>query len=83
MGKGGSRSLFHKSSPMIYAKHFKTLFDDLPRESMEYGPKVHPFYESRNPEGPILGEIRLMKHAPRTAPTGGEMGGLCRRRWRP
>ena len=52
---------------MIYAKHFKALFDDLPRESMEYGPKVHPFYESRNPEGPILGEIRLMKHAPGTA----------------
>ena len=62
--RGDPWSLFHKSSPMIYAKHFKTLFDDLPRESMEYGPKVHPFYESRNPEGPILGEIRLMKHAP-------------------
>ena len=54
---------------MIYAKHFKTLFDDLPRESMEYGPKVHPFYESRNPEGPILGEIRLMKHAPCGCPS--------------
>ena len=35
---------------------------------MEYGPKVRHSCESRNPEGPILGEIRLLKHAPRGCP---------------
>ena len=52
-----TRSLFHKSSPMIYAKHAKTIVDDFPGESMEYAPKVRHSCESRNPEGPILGEI--------------------------
>ena len=40
-GKGGSRSLFHKSSPMIYAKHAKTILDDFPGENMEYGPRSY------------------------------------------
>ena len=64
-----TRSLFQKSSPMIYAKHAKTTFDDLLGESMEYDLKVRHSCESRNPEGPILGEVRLMKQAPRVAPT--------------
>ena len=52
---------------MIYAKYAKTISDDLPGENMEYGPKVRHSCESRNPEGPILGEVRLLKQAPRTA----------------
>ena len=62
--RGGPWSLFHKSSPMIYAKYAKTISDDLPGENMEYGPKVRHSCESRNPEGPILGEVRLLKQAP-------------------
>ena len=83
--RGGSRSLFHKSSPMIYTKYAKTISDDLPGENMEYGPKVRHSSESRNPEGPILGEVRLLKQAPRTArlptlkpaPTSGVKRGQC------
>ena len=66
---GGSRSLFHKSSPMIYAKQSKTIFDDFPGKSMEYDLKVRHSCESRNPESPILGEVRLLKQAPRATPT--------------
>ena len=61
--RGNPWSLFHKSSLMIYAKHAKTIFDDSPGESMEYGPKIRHSCASRNPEGPTFGEIRLMKHA--------------------
>ena len=49
---------------MIYAKHAETIFDDFPDESMEYDLKVRHSCESRNPEDLILGEIRLLKHAP-------------------
>ena len=52
---------------MIYAKHVKTIFDDSPTGNMEYGPKIRHSGESRNPEGPIHGEIRLLKQAPRPA----------------
>ena len=62
--RGVPWSLFHKSSPMIYAKYVKTISDDLPGENMEYGPKVRHSCQSRNPEGPILGEVRLLKQAP-------------------
>ena len=61
--------MFHKSSPMIYAKHAKTILDDFPGENMEYDLKIRHSCESRNAEGPILGEVRLLKQAPRTAPT--------------
>ena len=62
--RGGPWSLFQKSSPMIYAKYAKTISDDFPGENMEYGPKVRHSCESRNPEGPILGEVRLLKQTP-------------------
>ena len=60
---------------MIYAKHAQTIFDDFPGKSMEYNLKVRHSCESRNPEGPILGGVRLMKQAPRVAPTGDGWGG--------
>ena len=53
---------------MIYAKHAKTIFDDFPGESMEYDLKIRHSCESRNAEGPILGEVRLLKRALQTCP---------------
>ena len=83
--RGGLKSLFHKSSPMIYAKYAKTISDDFPGENMEYGPKVRHSCESRNPEGPILGEIRLLKQALKPAPTekGLSVGGVGKMDSRP
>ena len=60
--RGWFERLFHKSSPMIYAKHAKTIFDDSPRENMEYGPKIRhsgekpalvPRHGGRNPDSPF------------------------------
>ena len=51
-GKGGSRSMFHKSSPMIDAKYAKTISDDLPGREYGIWPQGPSFLrkqESRRP----------------------------------